>query len=203
MEEFKWANSSTLKSKSFLCGYCGNDVSSEKGFHCTIEEHSQHKGNATIYICHRCGSPTFFSNSNYQTPGAIYGKDVEHINDNSVKHLYNEVRKCISCNAATAAVLSCRKLLLHIAVSKGAKPNFTFKQCVEYLSDNGFIPPGNKEWVEHIKDKGNEANHEIILMKREDAEDLIDFLEMLLKFIYEFPNKMKQKKQESTRSTSK
>ena len=30
-------------------------------------------------------------------------------------------------------------------------------------------------------------------VKKEDAEELIIFLEMLLKFIYEFPNRMKKK----------
>ena len=38
------------------------------------------------------------------------------------------------------------------------------------------------------KKKGNEANHEITLMDENDARDLIIFIEMLLKFIYEFPN---------------
>jgi len=33
----------------------------------------------------------------------------------------------------------------------------------------------------------NEANHEIQIMTRDDARDLIKFAEMLLRFIYEFP----------------
>lgn len=41
-------------------------------------------------------------------------------------------------------------------------------------------------WITSEK-KGNEATHEIVLMKKEDALDLIAFSEMLLKFIYEFP----------------
>jgi hypothetical protein len=36
-------------------------------------------------------------------------------------------------------------------------------------------------------------------MTREDAEDLLTFIEMLLKFVYEFPTKMK-KKQSKTKS---
>jgi len=43
--------------------------------------------------------------------------------------------------------------------------------------------------VDHIRTKGNEANHEIRLMGRQDAEELVTFVEMLLKFIYEFPSK--------------
>jgi hypothetical protein len=61
------------------------------------------------------------------------------------------------------------------------------------LALKGYVPPNGKEWVDHIREKGNEATHEIQMMTREDAEDLITFLEMLLKFMYEFPAKMKTK----------
>jgi hypothetical protein len=57
------------------------------------------------------------------------------------------------------------------------------------------VPPNGEEWVDHIRQKGNEANHEIVLMSSEDAKDLITFIEMLLKFIYEFPNKIKKQPQ--------
>jgi len=48
--------------------------------------------------------------------------------------------------------------------------------------------------VDHIREKGNEATHEILLMSREDAEDLIEFTEMLLRVVYEFPAKVKSRK---------
>jgi hypothetical protein len=57
-------------------------------------------------------------------------------------------------------------------------------------ADIGYVPPNGKAWVDHIRKKGNEANHEIVLMKKEDSQELISFVEMLLKFIYEFPNRV-------------
>jgi len=45
--------------------------------------------------------------------------------------------------------------------------------------------------VDHIRQKGNEANHEIKVMTAQDARDLVSFLEMLLKFVYEFPAKIR------------
>lgn len=68
-------------------------------------------------------------------------------------------------------------------------------EYVEYLSDNHYIPPDGKEWVDQIRKKGNQANHEITLMTKEDAEDIIGFSEMLLRFIYEFPKKVTKKKE--------
>ena len=75
---------------------------------------------------------------------------------------------------------------MHIAVDKGAEEGKRFIEYVEYLSDSGYVPPDGKGWVDHIRKKGNEANHEITIMLEEDALDLITFSEMLLRFIYEF-----------------
>jgi hypothetical protein len=51
-----------------------------------------------------------------------------------------------------------------------------------------YVPPNGKQWVDHIRKKGNEATHEIALMSEADAKELLVFLEMLLRFIYELPN---------------
>lgn len=82
---------------------------------------------------------------------------------------------------------------MNIAVAQDAKEGASFISYVTYLADKGFVPPNGRGWVDHIRDKGNEANHEIKLMAQQDAEELISFLEMLLKFIYEFPNRVPAK----------
>ena len=79
---------------------------------------------------------------------------------------------------------------MNIAVSQGDEPGKSFISYVEYLATNGFVPPNGKGWVDHIRRKGNEATHEIAIMGEPDAKELITFSEMLLKFIYEFPNKI-------------
>ena len=114
------------------------------------------------------------------------------MNDSSVGDLYNEARNCTGAGAYTSAVLSCRKLLMHIAVSKGAETGKKFIEYVQYLSDQNYIPPDAKSWVDHIRAKGNEANHEIVIMREEDAKDLLSFIEMLLKIIFEFPGQHKK-----------
>jgi len=82
---------------------------------------------------------------------------------------------------------------MHIAVEKGATAGSAFMYYVEHLLDNHYISPNAREWVDYIRKKGNEANHEIIVMKREDAEVLVAFVEMLLKVIYEFPATLKSR----------
>ena len=90
----------------------------------------------------------------------------------------------------TGSVLLSRKLLMNIGVELGAEEGKSFVFYVNYLADQGYIPPNGRGWVDHIRKKGNEATHEIALMSKEDAEELISFSEMLMKFTYEFPNKI-------------
>ncbi len=184
-----WSSSSTLSSRSYICGYCGNSLASDRGFFAKI---SGTTIKSYIYICHFCFRPTYFDMIGNQTPGFSYGNTVNNI-PSEVETLYNEARNCTSCNAYTASVLCCRKLLMNIAVSKGAEEGLKFIEYIEYLSDKHFIPPDGKAWVNHIRTKGNEATHEIAIMKKEDAEELIIFIEMLLKIIYEFPETIKKK----------
>ncbi len=61
-----------------------------------------------------------------------------------------------------------------------------------FLADNVWIPPNGREWVDEIRKRGNEQNHEIVLATREDAAELLDFIEMLLRFVYEFPARMRK-----------
>jgi len=82
---------------------------------------------------------------------------------------------------------------MSVAVAQGAKEGGTFLSYVEYLADKGYVPPNGRGWVDHIRLKGNEATHEIKLMTPDDASELISFAEMLLKFVYEFPNRVPQR----------
>ena len=104
-----------------------------------------------------------------------------------ITSLYSEARACCSVGGYTAAMLACRKILMHIAVDLGAEQNKSFMHYVEWMHDNHHIPPKAKAWVDHIRSKGNEANHEITIAKAPDAELIIKFTEMLLKVNYEFP----------------
>ena len=184
----EWRNSERFKSRKYVCGYCNSDIASEYGYTAVSNE-----GPAFIYICHKCKRPTYFDPADNQVPGAISGNRVNEISEQKVLDLYEEARKITGSGAYTATILCCRKLLMHIAVSKGAEEGKRFAYYVDYLSTNNFVPPDAKGWVDHIRTKGNEANHEITIMQKEDAEELLMFIEMSLKIIYEFPAIVRKK----------
>lgn len=184
MRQIAWANNIAISGKSYVCGFCGALVGPSQGYTSKVSD-----GQVTaIYICPHCYKPTFF-NGHEQTPAPVYGDDVPRVPP-KVSSLYDEARRCMSVSAHTAAVLVCRKLLMHIAVEKNAPERKSFIEYVEYLYDKGYVPPDGKEWVDHIRKRGNEANHEIADVPREHAEDLISFSEMLLRFVYEFPGRI-------------
>jgi hypothetical protein len=186
-----WEGVQGLPSRTYVCGYCGNPLASEKGWVCRVQQAGQIIG--YIYICHHCTKPTFFGAGGSQTPGVTFGNPVKDIPESMVAQLYEEARCTTGAGAYTAAVLCCRKLLMHIAVSKGAQPGDTFVNYVQFLADKNFVPPDAHDWVDHIRKKSNEANHEIVIMSKDDAEELLSFLEMLLKVIFEFPAAVKRK----------
>ena len=189
-----WSHAHGIQAKQYVCGYCDNKVASAVGY---VAEQNVMGLQPYIYVCPNCTRPSHISDSeDLQIPGIAPGNDVDHLPD-EIGKLYNEARQCVSINSHTAAVLTCRKLLMNIAVSQGAEAGKSFISYVKYLSDTGYVPPNGKGWVDHIRKTGNEANHEIKLMGQEDAEELIAFSEMLLKFIYEFPAKVPKSNQPS------
>lgn len=184
-----WQNVENIGTISYTCGYCNTKVGPSFGYNCLDQGFPQGE-HGLILICPKCNKPTFFQISNGEiTPSSKYGDEVEHLPED-IEALYNEARNCISVNAYNSSVLSCRKLLMNIAHSKGAKESKTFVSYVEFLNDNHYTPPESKSWVDHIRKKGNEATHEIPSKTRDDAVELLDFTEMLLKFVYEMPGKM-------------
>lgn len=185
-----WQKLSDLNAHVFICGHCGEKVSSSKGYY-------SGNSNNYVYICPNCKEATYLDfDAGKQSPGAPFGNEVKNVPEN-INKLYGEARRCMSIQSYTTSVMACRKLLMNIAVEKGAKERLSYRQYVDFLEEQHYTPPDSKELIDHIRKKGNEANHEIKIMKKEDAEELIGFIEMLLKFIYEFSSKMKIKKQDN------
>jgi Domain of unknown function (DUF4145) len=182
-----WDNSLNLTPLNFKCGYstCGREVSSEKGWYHHNDQKSAIDG--LIHICPVCKRPTFFDiQFDTQFPGVSMGNEVKDLPP-GIETIWSEIRGSTGKVAYTSAVLMGRKLLMHIAVNAGAAPGLSFVNYVDHLVDNHYAPPNSKQWIDRIRSHGNEANHEIVVKSKDDAEEIMVFLEMLLKFIYEFP----------------
>lgn len=180
-----WTNAVTVIPKQYTCGYCNTLVGPNQGYTGTAHEPGRNVV-VTVYICSRCNCPTFFDAGDTQWPGVAAGEAVGAL-PVDVAAVYDEARRCMSVSAYTTAVMACRKLLMHVAVEKGAEPNKSFKHYVDWMVENHYVPPGGAGWVDVIREDANEVNHQIVLMDQHRATQLLSFVELLLKFVYEFP----------------
>ena len=121
----RWVQTSDLGSKTYKCGYCNFIVASSIGYY-------TEKAPFRIFICSNCKLPSFFD-SETQIPGTTIGDEVANL-PKEVESLYKEARQILTINSYTASVLASRKLLMNIAVAKGAKLNQRFIEYVDYLT---------------------------------------------------------------------
>lgn len=183
----EWNQPASLSRKTFTCGYCAGHIGHREGY---FFKHINHGSTyANIRICSSCHRPTYFEGEK-QVPGPLAERTVEHL-PSDVATLYEEARRDCAEGCFTSAVLILRKILMHLAVNKEAKPGLKFEQYVDYLGVNGFVPLDGKPWVDRIRNKGNGANHEIVAVNPQDADDVLTFTEMLLRFVYEMPGRLK------------
>lgn len=185
----KWKDNSVVAT-SYICGYCNNLVTSDRGMALKIPAKIDGKfyeaKEAGVYICPHCHFPTFILLGD-QIPGNRVGSPVKSVPED-VNNVYEEARRCFTVNAYTGTVLLCRKLLMHVAVDLGAKDDLKFVEYVNYLEDQHFVSVRSHEWVDQIRKYGNEATHEIQINTKEDAQKIIKFCEMILKMNYEYPS---------------
>lgn len=211
-----WQGLCQMVEQKWTCGYCGRDVGNNVGYYQAddvlidkinkrpsqfpgfsvqqLMAHSNMKQVPSqfitadmhrIVICPSCERPTFFDGES-QMPGAVIGSPITNL-PGQIGALYDEVRKCFSVCAFTASVLLARKMLMNVAVHFNADPGKTFHHYVDFLVQNGYVPQPAKGWVDHIRNKGNEATHEIPSISESDARDLLLFMEMILKCNFEYP----------------
>jgi hypothetical protein len=62
-----------------------------------------------------------------------------------------------------------------------------FWQYVEHLNNKLFAPDSGQAWIDRIRDQGNKATHELGIQTEADAIELLGYVEMLLRLLYEFP----------------
>jgi hypothetical protein len=170
----------------YTCGWCCSFVSSTFGGEAS---RGDVRGPAGILrVCPNCGRPSYRDLDERWTPATLYGDAVGDLPDD-VAPLYAEARLCVAVGADHAAVMVGRKILMHVAVEKGAAENQNFVSYVDYLVANNLVPPGTREWVDEIRQVGNDANHDIGRITVPEARAVVDFVGMLLKLVYEFPAK--------------
>ena len=85
----------------------------------------------------------------------------------------------------------CRKILMNVAVEKGAEKGLGFTSYVDYLIKHNYVTTMMK-WVDQIRKNGNEAAHEIHAPDSERADITFRFTMLFLRNVYEAEAIMKK-----------
>ncbi|MFY9966044.1 MAG: DUF4145 domain-containing protein [Nitrososphaeraceae archaeon] len=171
---------------AYKCGDCGHDVSGA-----VISSFEKKDGPIKWLLCTKCVDGSVLTRDGTIHPPTSFGPTVEGL-PKQVIDAYEEGRKCHAVGAYTACELICRKILMHVAVDKGAQEGKGFAEYIDYLESNQYVTPSMKSWVNLIRVHGNVATHKLDSPDQSRAESTLMFTAELLRLIYEmesFANK--------------
>jgi len=175
----------------YNCGHCNTRVSG-----IVVATYMAGTMHDRWLLCTNCGEGSIVTTNGIIHPGIMFGPTIEGLPDD-VSRAYNEARGCISVNAFTSCELMCRKILMHVAVEKGANEGESFTHYLSYLGEKGYITDPMKGWVDLIREHGNKAAHLLESPDRNRAESTLMFTAELLRIIYEMEHMAKQYTPES------
>jgi len=163
----------------YKCAGCERDVSGA-----VVAQIDTEKGSVRWLQCPICSEGAVQRLDGNIYPGVAFGVRLEGLPE-EVEMAYREARNCMSVDAYGACELVCRKILMCVAVEKGAKEGESFSSYLTYLGEKGFITDAMIGWVEIIKEHGNKATHKIEKVEKGRAESTIMFTAELLRIVYE------------------
>jgi len=163
---------------AYRCGHCGRDVSG------AVVAYTSGSDYVRWMWCPACLGGSVADSLDTVYPGTIAGPEIQGL-PTDVGDAYQEARRSFGVRAYIATELVCRKILMHIAVDKGAPEDRTFAEYVSDLETYGYVTPPMKPWVDLIRLHGNDAAHELTAPSRARAESTLMFTAELLRLGYE------------------
>jgi len=166
--------------QAYRCGYCGRDTAG------AVVAYWHPAGGFHVFwlACTACGNPSVLDPEGIIRPGSKAGPALEGL-PAEIAAAYEEARTCLGASANIACELVCRKILMHVAVEKGAKEGEPFASYITHLEQAGYVTPPMKPWVEQIRKIGNAATHKLETPDRTRAESALMFTAELLRLVYE------------------
>ena len=163
----------------YICGHCNTQVNGA-----VVGSYPREDGPIKWLICTNCSNGSVLTHDGVIYPPVMFGPSIEGLSPALIE-AYTEARKCLSICAFTSCELICRKILMHVAVEKGAKDGDSFSNYISHLENKGFVTPPMSGWVKLIRKHGNKANHQLNTPDKKQAESTLMFTAELLRLIYE------------------
>lgn len=161
------------------CGHCQRDIS---GY--VVAEYPQISPPVTWIMCPICSHGSVKDRDGLTYPGPKFGDNLKGL-PADIDDAYNEARNCISVGAYSACTLICRKILMHIAVDKGDSEGKNFVEYIDYLKTSGYVTSAMDDWVDKIREGGNDSTHKIPPASEDKAKNILLFIIQMLRNVYE------------------
>ena len=175
-------HSYSTKDQYYVCGHCGTTVTG------WIVSQTGDKYQRRWLLCPHCGRGSVQNDDTILPPPQTFG-NIDGLPD-GIDGLYDEARASFGAQAYTGCEMLCRKILMNVAVNKGAEKNKRFVEYVDYLDSHGYITPSLKDMATIVKDNGNDAAHEVDPPDRERAEYTLEFTRSMLYIVYGMKHKL-------------
>ncbi len=102
-------------------------------------------------------------------------------------NLFDEAAKSFTAAAYTSTTMVCRKMLMVCACHEGADEGLQFVKYVDYIIANVLPLPKARDSIDAIRKIGNEANHDVAFVSRDDARRAMSIVTYLLNSVYSLP----------------
>jgi Domain of unknown function (DUF4145) len=156
------------------------------------DQENKKVGQVCWCICYECSQPTILIRDGRQFVTAQHPCPLEFSSDKrwpaDLIHLFDEASTAFSAGAFTACAMVCRKMLMVCAWDRGeTDPKKNFAQNVDYICDSVLSYPAAKKSITSIRNIGNEANHKVDFVTKENARRSMEIISYMLNMIYCVP----------------
>lgn len=105
-----------------------------------------------------------------------------------LEQLFEEAAKAYAAGAFTASAMVSRKILMACACHEGDTDGKKFVDYVDYITNKVLTFPKAKDSIDKIRGIGNEANHKVFFVGRDDARRALSIVSYMLATIYSLPS---------------
>jgi hypothetical protein len=100
-KDYEWESTRDLPERGMICGHCGGDITSKTGYTGWLAITGV-RLRQDLYICHKCGLPTFIGVTGSQSPtfkigSTTFPEAIEGISSNFAK-IYNQSEIAEACD---------------------------------------------------------------------------------------------------------
>lgn len=121
-----------------------------------------------------------------------YNEAPEYLPDGVARFWLQAKRSLVGRNYDAAAVMA--RSALQIALREHDAKGSNLKGEIDDLAKKGLLPPIMQEWAHSLRELGNDSAHPAPNQgptTSKDANDIINFIDFLFKYLYELPSRIK------------